>query len=219
MRVLPALILALPCMGCATTAEHGDQGADPREYGPWIALFDGRSLESWKPSPFGGEGEVVVEDEEILVGFGSPLSGITYVEDLPFPRDGYELELAAQRLAGTDFFCGLTFPVGPEHLTLIVGGWGGALVGLSSLDGEDASENETGSLRAFEDRRLYRIRVRVDGGRVQAWIDGESVVDVDVADRQLGLRPEVLESRPLGISNFATRAGWRDIRVRSILRP
>lgn len=218
MRILPALILALPCVGCVTPPEGGDQGAEACEHGPWLALFDGQSLGSWKPSPFGGEGDVVVEDGQIVVGFGSPLSGITYVEDLPFSRDGYELELDAQRLAGTDFFCGLTFPVGPEHLTMVVGGWGGALVGLSSLDGEDASENETGSLRAFEDRRLYRIRVRVDGKRVQAWIDGEPVVDVDVSGRQLGLRPEVLESRPLGISNFATRAGWRDIRVRSILR-
>ena len=36
----------------------------------------------------------------------------------------YELRLEAKRVEGGDFFCGLTFPVGKEYCTLILGGWG-----------------------------------------------------------------------------------------------
>ena len=60
-----------------------------------------------------------------------------------FPKVDYEVNLDAKRVAGNDFFCGITFPVGKRFCSLIVGGWGGATVGLSSIDGKDAAENET----------------------------------------------------------------------------
>ena len=55
----------------------------------------------------------------------------------------YEVTLEAMRVDGNDFFCGMTFPAGKDPCTLIVGGWGGTVVGLSSINGMDASENET----------------------------------------------------------------------------
>ena len=77
-----------------------------------------------------------------MLDFGSSMTGVTY-QGKDLPRTDYEIRLEAQRIDGTDFFCGLTFPVHDAHLSLIVGGWGGSLVGLSSLDGKDASRNET----------------------------------------------------------------------------
>lgn len=59
------------------------------------------------------------------------------------PVMNYELSLEAMRVDGSDFFCGLTFPVGSNFCSFIVGGWGGGVVGLSSLNSEDASQNET----------------------------------------------------------------------------
>lgn len=49
-------------------------------------------------------------------------------------------------MSSSEFFCGLTVPVrtGTECVSLIVGGWGGSLVGISSIDGLDASETSTG---------------------------------------------------------------------------
>ena len=122
----------------------------------------------------------------------------------------------AARLAGSDFFCGLTFPVAASHCSLILGGWGGTTVGLSSLDGADASQNETTSERRFEDRRWYRVRVAVTTTHIRAWLDDEPIADVATAGKRIGTRPEVEASRPLGIAAYRTRAGLRDIRLRAL---
>ena len=200
---------------------------------PWNALFDGRSLAGWRESAFGGNGPIELVDGRLLLGQGSPLTGVTWIGsaaggadavprdgaaagDLPFPRDGYELELEAARLLGNDFFCALTFPVGGAHLTLVLGGWGGSLCGLSCLDGLDAAENETRSHRRFERGRSHRVRLRVAEGRVAAWLDGEPLVDVDTRGRVLSLRPEVEPSRPLGIATFATQGAIADVRWRLV---
>ena len=50
------------------------------------------------------------------------LSGITTtLKDLP--TTNYEVEFEAQRVMGTDFFVGYTFPVGDSACSLILGGW------------------------------------------------------------------------------------------------
>src|SRR5438045_2911876 len=43
----------------------------------WQSLFDGKSLAGWKVTDFGGEGEVTVEDGQIIMHMGQPLTGIT----------------------------------------------------------------------------------------------------------------------------------------------
>ena len=182
---------------------------------PWHELFDGTSLGSWAPTSFGGEGPVRIVDRTLEIGFGNPLSGITWQGTFPPPGvDRYTLEVVAERVDGNDFFCGLTFPVGTSHLTLVVGGWGGALVGLSSLDGEDAGSNSTATWRAFENGRPYRVRVEVAPERVRAFVDGEQVVDADLGGVVLSLRAEVEPCRPLGIATFTTTARVHSVRWR-----
>jgi hypothetical protein len=195
--------LALPARGQARNEETG-----------WQPLFDGTSLGSWEETPFGGEGMVRVRDGQIILEFGEPLTGITWRGT--HPRTSYELKLEAQRLAGSDFFCGLTFPVGGDACSLILGGWGGAVVGLSNLDGLDASENETSTLVRFENRRWYRVLLRVQPGRITARLDDETIVDVETTGRRIGIRPEVELSRPLGIAAYRTRAALRGIAVRTV---
>jgi hypothetical protein len=129
-------------------------------------------------------------------------------------RVDYEIELQAKRVSGGDFFCGLTFPVGAAYCSFIVGGWAGAVCGLSSLDGDDASENETTRVRDFEQNRWYTVRVRVTADRIQAWIDDEVFADVKTAGRRISIRPEVQDSRPLGIASWRTKAALRAIRLR-----
>jgi len=140
------------------------------------------------------------------------LTGVTWSQGLP--AGGYELELEATRSYGDDFFVGLTFPVREAYLTFVLGGWGGALCGLSCLDGEDASGNETKFFRWFERGRPYRVRVQVTGARVRCWIDDEQVVDVDTGGHVLSLRTEVEACAPLGLTTFLTRARYRDLRWR-----
>ena len=86
-----------------------------------------------------------------------------------------------------------------------MGGWGGSLVGISSLDGMDASENETTKFVSFETGRWYRIRLRVTEKKIQAWIDKEKLVDVDTAEQKISVRPGDIEmSKPFGLAAWQT---------------
>lgn len=204
MRPLHAATLLLLCGACSTAPAEA----------PWIDCFDGASLAQWEVTDFGGQGPVAVSGGCIELGFGSPLTGITYTGTPP--SGSYELEVRAARLDGRDFFCGLTFPVRDAHLTLVLGGWGGSLVGLSSLDGKDAARNETRTSHAFETGRAYEIRVVVTPERVTVAVDGAAKIDADLRGRELGLRPEVLLSRPLGIASFTTRSAVHSVRWRPL---
>ncbi|MBI5852184.1 MAG: DUF1080 domain-containing protein [Planctomycetes bacterium] len=210
-----SLVIPLVVLSAAACAAPSTAVESPGLEHAWRELFDGASLGAFASTPFGGEGEVSVVDGRIVLDAGSPLTGVTWGGE-PLPQVDYELELSATRLSGNDFFCGLTLPIGDAHATLVLGGWGGALCGLSSLDGRDASENETTTFRGFESGREYRVRVLVTATRFRAWLDGESIVDVGLAGRRIGMRPEVARSRPFGIACFATRAAVRGVRVRGV---
>jgi hypothetical protein len=168
--------------------------ADKQE---WHSLFDGKALGDWKPSKFGTQGSVDVKDGQIVIGFGDGCSGITWSGE--FPKTNYEIRVQAMRVEGNDFFCGLTFPVGKDPCSLICGGWGGGVVGLSSIDGEDASENDTTKYKKFDTGKWYEIRVRVTKSRISAWIDKDQMVDEALEGRRISIRSEVEESKPLGI--------------------
>jgi hypothetical protein len=135
---------------------------------------------------------------------------------VPLPA-AYEIAFDAMRVSGTDFFCGLTVPVGASHCSLIVGGWGGSLVGISSLNGMDASENETSTYKEFVSRRWYAIRLRVTEKKIQAWIDEEKIIDFDLTDVRVSLRiGEIEKSQPLGLASWQTSAAYRNIRYRAV---
>src|SRR6516162_9563202 len=97
------------------------------------ALFDGKTLDGWKKAGFSNEGDVRVEDGAIVMPAGRPMSGVTSTRT-DLPTTDYELTFEARRLDGNDFFAACTFPVGKSFITLINGGWGGTITGLSSLD-------------------------------------------------------------------------------------
>ena len=180
----------------------------------WTAMFNGASLAGWRETPFTGRGKVSVADGTIVLGSGY-MTGITWTK--PFPKSNYEFRLEAMRVRGSDFFAGITFPVGDAHCSWINGGWGGMIVGLSSIDGMDASENETGTSRMFETGRWYALRLRVAGDRIQAWIDDEQVIDVNIANHEVSLRPgEIDLSKPFGIASYSTTATLRKIEYREI---
>jgi len=185
-------------------------GAEPPV--DWRPLFDGKELGQWKPTPFGGEGDVTVADGVLRIAMGADLSGVTWKGD--FPKQNFEIALEARRVDGSDFFCGLTFPVGTSSCSLIVGGWGGGVVGLSSIDGEDAANNATTKVFSFTADRWYDVRVRVTPDRIVCLLDDERIIDQPLAGHELSIRAEVVPSQPLGISTYATTAELRKIRWR-----
>jgi hypothetical protein len=197
--------------GTPATADE-DQAAE-EEAG--TALFNGEDLAGWKITDFGGEGDVRVEEECLILDLGEPLTGITWDGD-ELPRTNYEITLQAKRVEGNDFFCGFTFPVGEDYCSLILGGWGGGVVGLSSINGQDASENETTRYMTFERDRWYDVKIRVDETHIQAWLDDTRVANIDHTVEEIGIRIEMTLCRPLGISTFRTRGAIRDLRIREL---
>jgi hypothetical protein len=180
------------------------------------ALFDGKSLAGWKVTDFGGEGEVLVNEGEIVLKMGQPMTGITIKDGDKIPTDNFEITLQARKRKGDDFFCGLTFPVRDTHATFVVGGWAGTVVGLSSINGQDASENETTQYEKFDQNKWYAIRVRVADGLIGCWIDGKQMVDVELKDNRISTRIEVDPNKPLGICCYNTESGLKDIKLRRL---
>ena len=207
-NLFAAVLVLLVLQNRTFSAETAEKEAE------WTSLFDGKSLDGWKVTDFGGQGEPRVEDGQIVLPFGSDMTGITWTGKV-IPDD-YELELDAQRVDGNDFFCGLTFPVRDSHCTLICGGWGGGVTGLSSINGMDASENSTSDFREFKRGQWYHIRVVVAAGRIQAWIDKEKAVDFEIRDNRISTRLEVERSKPLGIATWCTTGAVKNIRMRPL---
>lgn len=175
----------------------------------WIPLLAKDSLEGWESTNFGGEGSVEIKDGVLMLGRGDPLTGVTSKKK-DLPTDKYEMRWKAKRVDGTDFFAGVTFPIGKEHCSFICGGWGGGLVGISSINGNDASENETSSFRDFKNNKWYSFRVRVESKALKVWIDEEEVVSLDREGKSFSLRAEVLSSRPLGYCAFQSVTEVKD---------
>lgn len=180
----------------------------------WKPLLEEKSLDGWEPTNFGGEGKVSIANHQLTLETGDPLTGITYKRI--FPTSNFEIELEAQRADGSDFLCGLTFPVGDKHASFIAGGWGGGVLGISSVDGFDASENSTTQFMDFKNKQWYRFKVRVDDKMILAFIDDKKVVELEREGHEFSVRGEVLASRPLGYCAFQSKVLVRNFKWRPI---
>jgi hypothetical protein len=183
--------------------------------GEWLPMFDGKSMQGWTETGFTGRGEVRVENSTLVLGAGLPMTGVNWTA--AFPRSDYEVRFEAIRLQGNDFFASLTFPVGDSFATWVTGGWGGDIVGISSIDGWDASDNETRTYFTFENGRWYALRLQVTRDRIRAWIDDKQVVNVGIAGRTVGLRHgEIKLSAPFGFASYLTTGALRNIAYRML---
>jgi hypothetical protein len=209
-----ALGLALPAGIAAQGPAKVPAGAAKDKAG-WRSLFDGKSLGSWKPAADGDKERVSVKDGAIVLAAGKPMTAVSY-RGGDFPKTDYEVTLEGKKLDGEDFFCTTTFPVGDSFCSLVVGGWGGTTVGLSSVNYLDASENETSSRRDFKKDQWYRVRIRVTGDKIRAWIGDAKVVDLDTEDKKISIRVECAPCKPFGVATYRTTGAIRDVRVRTL---
>ncbi len=184
-----------------------------------VVLFDGKSLDDWKWVESGGSAPVVVDDGVMRIGAGEMISGVIYKKADELPKIDYQIDLEARRLRGFDFFLGLTFPVGDDEsgATLVLGGWGGSLVGISSIDGLDAAENNSGTYKRFEPEQWYKVRLQVTAEALMVWIDDEKVIDVDIDGKEVALRPGPIEEfAPLSLTTFQTIGEIRNVTLRPL---
>lgn len=187
----------------------------PKEF----VLFDGKSLDDWQSVDAGGSGTVEIKDDQMVLGTGESITGVVYKKADKLPVTNYEITLEAMRVDGSDFFCGLTFPVGglKTCATLVCGGWGGSVTGISSIDGADASENSTGHYRKWEDKKWHRIRLRVTPEALTVWANDEKIIDADIKGKKVGLRPGPIEEyAPLSLTSYQTTAAIRNVKLTPI---
>jgi len=190
------------------------QGTQPSD-SSWESLFDGKTLGSWQPSKFSGDGGVRVDNGRIILETGKPFTGITWAGP-ELRTTNYEIALQAMRVEGRDFFAGVTFPVGDSSCSLILGGWGGTVIGLSSVNSEDASQNETSQSMEFELGRWYNVRIRVTTAAIEVWLDDRQIIKQELKGNQITIRMEMDPSVPLGIASYRTKAALRDLRMHKL---
>jgi len=214
------LALSILCLSSFNTSTGADKPKLKPVAGKQGELFNGKDLAGWHVAnkiDFKKHGKIEVKQNEIVIGCGKPASGIAWQGEPP--RIDYEISLDAKRIEGSDFFCALTFPVNKQHCTLIIGGWGGGVTGLSNLDNQSAVDNNTTGYTDFEKNRWYRIRLRVSKTSIEAWIDKEQIVDVETKNHKFSVWWEQEPMRPLGIATWNTKAALRDMRLRKIKPP
>ena len=90
------------------------------------------------------------------------------------------------------------------------------MTGLSSLDGMDASENETTRSVHYQANTWYRFRIRVTGKMIRCWMDGKEIAAVNHQDRRVATRIETRRNQPLGFATWETRGALRNIEIRAL---
>ena len=173
------------------------------------ALFDGEIHGGLDPGRFWRRGEVAGDVRALVLNMGM-LTGVNYTN--PIPTVDYEVELEARRVVSSDFFCGLTFPVKSDFATLIIGGWGGSVIGISSLDGEDAAHNETTGYQRFEAGRWVQNPAQRDGDQSRPGSTGSGKSARTSGTEDLASPGDIELSKPFGIATYSTTAELKNIR-------
>ena len=58
--------------------------------------------------------------------------------------------------------------------------------------------------------------MRVTDDKIQAWIDGENIVDVELEGRKVGMRFEVEPTAPFGFCAYQSTAQIRNAKIRTL---
>ena len=186
--------------------------------GQEVELFNGRDLTGWNvltEEYFDLPGKVSVKDGAMILGAGSDLTGVQWGGEML--KTDFTLSLEARRVEGSDFFCGLTFPVGEGYVSLILGGWGGTAVGLSNVDDMSAIENATSQAIEFVKNKWYSIEVTVAEGYVRVWLDDKKIIEQVIAGKRFNVWPQMEVVRPLGVATYGTVGAIRRFAVKRLV--
>lgn len=180
-----------------------------------MSLFDAKTLDGWKRVETFKGGTVTVEGGTLVLDAGGPITAVKCIRE-GLPTLNYELSFEAKRTSGGDFFAATTFPVGPSFITLVNGGWGGSVTGLSSLNGADASENETRQFVKYQNDIWYRFKVQVTAEVIRVWVDDKPTCAVNYQGQQVKTRVETRPCQPLGFASYRSTGAIREVKVRKL---
>ncbi|WP_395735434.1 family 16 glycoside hydrolase [Prosthecobacter sp.] len=192
----------------------------PPRRGEWKLLSD-EFTPAWKAAEIPEAGKVLIQGGEITLQPGQPMTGVRFDAEkwkaAEMPRMRYSIEYEAMRVEGNDFFGTVTFPVNESHVSLVVGGWGGTLVGISSIDEMDASENNTRGNGYFENKRWHQVRIEVRDDELKAWINGKLFVNTSTKGHKLGMRDgEIEKCTPFGFASYLSQSRVRNVVLRRL---
>jgi hypothetical protein len=207
---LAACIVVSAILSACGRSDDKQKSAAPSRW----SLFESPHIEKWQDAKFEGGGEVKRETDGFTLKDGAPMTGNVFPawENDGLPLTNYRITYEAMRVSGSDFFGSLTFPVGSRErcVSFILGGWGGTQVGISSIDGFDASQNPTGSSQKFENNRWYRIRIEIAEEDLRVWLDDRPLVRLNPKGRQLHVRSgEISKCVPFGFATYGTEGRIR----------
>jgi hypothetical protein len=173
------------------------------------------------PAGIPEEGAFQIVDGEITLAIGLPMSGCKFPAwaDLGLPGTDYAIHYEAMRVEGDDIFGMCTFPVASHeaHATFVIGGWGGTLTGISSIDFKDASENSTRAEQRFENGVWHRVKIEIRAEDLRAWVNDRPVVNVSIKGKKVGLRPGYIDHcLPFGFATWNTKAKIRRVQVTAL---
>jgi len=226
IKIISLIVIAFTMTSCGGRQSNRQAGQDVAEaVAPfvqvvpdgWEAMIDGNSLEGWEVVRAGGEGEPTVKDGILtlpMAPFGNS-TGLRLEDEDAFPAINYAIYYEARRIEGNDIFGGVSFPYGDTYASLIVGGWGGATCGLSSIDGKDASSNETTTYINFEDNVWYPVYLRVTTDSIIAVINDVTVANIATDGKRIHLRSGTFVPS-LTFSTFRTGGQIRNLRMKRI---
>lgn len=218
---MKSLALALWILTLVTLSSCGDQEETTTALAPGWEMLVRPHLDHWQEATMSGSGGFTRETGELTLKEGTPMTGVVYPQwkHKRLPLIDYAIHYEAQRVSGTDFFGTVTFPVGKVDrcVSFVLGGWGGSQVGISSIDGYDASENLTGSRQTLENGKWYKVRIEVRTKSIQVFLDDRPIVNTNIAGRQLSMRAgEIDQCMPFGFASFRSEARLRNVRVEKV---
>lgn len=165
----------------------------------------------WKEAEIAESGGITKHEDGYTLKEGGPITGIVFpqwsAEKLPL--NNYRIEYDVMRIHGADFFGTVTFPVHKidQWVSFVFGGWGGFQVGISSVDGQDASVNTTGSSQPLENGKWYHIRIEVRDDLLEVWMNDRPLVRLVTTGRLLHLRTGDMDKcTPFGFASYGTEA-------------
>ncbi len=203
-----SLVFMAACRPETKTAEPVIQNWD---------LLDEQNTAQWQQAGIPEEGKIDVKNGELTLQAGEPMTGARWDGwTKSMPVTNYAIDYEAQRVEGDDIFGMVTFPVGNHetYITFVLGGWGGTVTGMSSIDFKDANENQTRAEQRFENQRWYKLRIEVRPDDLQAWVDGRLVVNTSIKGRKVTLRPGFVDHcLPFGFATYGTTGKVKSIRL------